>query len=303
MTFKKYADFYMQVKENEELKPSSLYRYQGIIDNYILPFFISFDLATCNKVSTIRQFLLKLKELSPSGHVSPKTKKTIISVLTGILQEAYYDEAIQVNGAKKIPPTKVIKPDINPFASHEAKLLIQNANGWFKAFLAISFYTGLRTGECMALHVSDIDLKNNIIRINKSRGKFGVSTPKTKGSIRELPIFEPLKAILIPFLKQHDNNFLFVNQYGDPFNDSKSILKYHFYPLLERCNLQKRVMYQTRHTFASNMLESGKFSVTEISRFLGHVNTQMVFQRYTAFIESEKRRNNIAIDIYDKSQK
>lgn len=299
MTFSNYADFYLKVKIDEGLKPSSLARYKGIIDTYILPYFSRYDIPTCNKVSTIRKFLLTLVALSPSGHVSQKTKKTIISVLTGILQEAFYDEAIENNGAKKIPPTKLIQPDIMPFAAHEVKQLLEQSKGWFRVFLAISFYTGMRTGEVLALHVKDIDLKNNLIHVTKSRGAYGESSTKTQGSVRDIPIFNPLKSFLIPYVKGlPPERHVIINQYNEPFNQSTSILKRHWYPLLKKCNLTPRVMYQTRHTFATNMLESGKFSVLEISRFLGHVNTQMLFKRYTSYIESEKRRNNLDLDIY-----
>jgi len=302
LTFSEYAQFYIKVKIDEGLKPSTIARYQGIIDTYLLPYFSRYDLALCNKVSTIRSFILALTALSPSGSVSRKSRKNIISVLTGVLQEAFYDETIESNGAKKIPPTKLIKPDIMPFASHEVKLILDASKGWFRIFLAVSFYSGLRTGEVFALLVKDVDLKNNLLHVNKSRGKFGVSSPKTKGSIRSLPIFAPLKAFLIPYISgKKPDDYLIINQYGNPFNDSSTILRRHWYPLLNRLGLTPRVMYQTRHTFATNMLESGKFSVVEISRYMGHVNTQMIFQRYTSYIDSEKRRTNIAVDIYFKN--
>lgn len=302
MTFEHYADFYLRVKIDDGLKPSSIARYKGLIDTYLLPYFNRYDIATCNKVSIIREFMLNLTTLSPTGHVSPKTKKTILSVLNGILQEAYYDEAIENNGAKKIRRTKLTKPDILPFAAHEVKNLLEHSKGWFRVFLAISFYTGLRTGEVLALHVKDVDLKNNVIHITKSRSRYGEASTKTQGSVRDVPIFNSLKAFLIPFLKGRSfDEHLILNQYGNPFNDSSTILRRHWYPLLLQLGLTPRVMYQTRHTFATNMLESGKFSVVEISRFLGHANTQMIFQRYTAYIESERRRNNITVDIYSRT--
>jgi integrase len=46
------------------------------------------------------------------------------------------------------------------------------------------------------------------------------------------------------------------------------------------------------------MLESGKFSVNEIARFMGHSNTQMIFNRYVKYIESEKREIKNFVDIY-----
>jgi integrase len=252
-------------------------------------------------MSNLRLFFIELDKLSPNRNVSNKYKKDILIVLRGILQEAYYDEAIQKNNADLIRPFVPKKPTINPFAPHEVKKILQNAQGWFRVFLAVSFYTGIRTGEAMALHVKDINLKKNIITINKTRGKFGETTPKTSSSIREVPIYSSLKPFLIEYLKTIKTKHLFTNKYQNPFNCSKNITKRHFHPLLEKLGLEKRRLYETRHTFATNMLDSGKFTVNEISRYLGHVNTQMIFTRYTKFIESEKRNIRTNIDIYSKN--
>lgn len=300
MTFTQYADFYLKIKA-QEIKKSSFAKYQSIVKYYMLPFFSSYSIKEANKMHTIRKFLLEIDNLSPKGAVTPKFRKDVILVLRGILQEAFYDEAIQKNNAELIRPIKAQKPIINPFASHEVKNLLETSHGYFKVFLAVSFYTGVRTGEAMALHVSDIDFKNNVIHITKTRGKYGESTPKTFSSIRDVPLFDTLKPFLIEYLKTHDNEYLFVNQYGNPFNCSKNLTFRHFHPLLDKLHLQRRRLYETRHTFATNMLESGKFSVNEIARFMGHTNTQMIFNRYTKFIESERRKVKTNVDIYSNS--
>jgi integrase len=298
VSFKKYIDFYLEVKKRE-LKPSSLHKYIGILNNYIYPYFGSFTCKEANNMHNIRSFLLEIDKLSPKGKLTNKTTKDVLMILGGCLQESYYDEQIEKNHISMLRSLKSLKPVINPFARHEVKALLANSHGWFNVFLNVALYTGMRTGEIMALSVKDIDLDNNIIHINKTRGKFGVSSPKTQTSIRDIPIFKPLKLALMGYLSTHDNEWLFVNQYGFPFNSSKNINYRHYRPLLRKCELPYRRLYETRHTFATNMLDSGKFSVNEIARFMGHSNTQMIFNRYTKFIESEKRRDNSLIDIYD----
>lgn len=72
-------------------------------------------------------------------------------------------------------------------------------------------------------------------------------------------------------------------------------------PLLEKCNLKHRRLYETRHTFATNMLESGKFTVGEIAQMMGHTSTQMLFSRYTAFIKSEQKDGKQEVDIFRHS--
>ncbi|MGN8374533.1 tyrosine-type recombinase/integrase, partial [Helicobacter pylori] len=58
---------------------------------------------------------------------------------------------------------------IEPFSLEEVKTLIENAPSLrLKAFLAVAFFAGLRTGEQLALLWSDIDFENKKINIDKS---------------------------------------------------------------------------------------------------------------------------------------
>ncbi|WP_333803659.1 site-specific integrase [Sulfurospirillum sp.] len=51
------------------------------------------------------------------------------------------------------------------YSKDEVQRILENATGWFKAFLTLSFNTGLRTGEALALQWGDIDFENNTITI------------------------------------------------------------------------------------------------------------------------------------------
>ena len=56
--------------------------------------------------------------------------------------------------------------------------------------------------------------------------------------------------------------------------------------LLEKLNLEKRNIYQTRHTFASNML-SNKENPLWVSQMLGHKTLNMTLEIYTKYIKEE----------------
>ena len=295
--FKEYIDFYFEYKKTE-LKSSSLHKYKGILNNYIYPYFGNLSPKEANNIHNIRKFLLNIHNQSIKGELSSKFIKDIVSVLRGCLDEAFYDEAIEKNNIDLLRAIKSQKPEINPFSAKEVKKLLKYSKGWFRVYLFVAFYTGMRTGEILALELKDIDLRSNIISITKTRGKFGVTKPKNLYSIRDIPIFLPLKNVLLEYTKTCDTQYLFVNQFNKPFNTASNITKRHFNPLLKKLRLKKRRLYETRHTFATNMLDSGKFKVNEISKMLGHANSQMIFNRYTKFIESEKKKNNTLVDVY-----
>ncbi|MDU9790781.1 site-specific integrase, partial [Helicobacter pylori] len=80
----------------------------------------------------------------------------------------------------------------------EVKTLIENAPSLrLKAFLAVAFFTGLRTGEQLALTWEDIDFNEKTITINKSLNELGqITSPKNKPSVREIDLLEPVEKIL-----------------------------------------------------------------------------------------------------------
>lgn len=75
---------------------------------------------------------------------------------------------------------------IDPFSLEEIKSLIENSPSLrLKAFLAVAFFTGMRTGEQLALLWEDIDFNEKKIVINKSLNELGqITSPKNKPSIR-----------------------------------------------------------------------------------------------------------------------
>ncbi|MFT2606451.1 tyrosine-type recombinase/integrase, partial [Helicobacter pylori] len=87
---------------------------------------------------------------------------------------------------------------IEPFNLEEVKTLIENAPSLrLKAFLVVAFFTGLRTGEQLALMWEDIDFNKKTITINKSLNLSGeITIPKNKPSIREIDLLEPVEKIL-----------------------------------------------------------------------------------------------------------
>ncbi|HAP9482770.1 TPA: tyrosine-type recombinase/integrase, partial [Enterococcus faecium] len=84
---------------------------------------------------------------------------------------------------------------IEPFSLNEIKALLNETPSLrLKAFLMTAFFTGLRTGEQLALLWSDVDFKNKKINIDKSINLKGqITSPKNKSSIRQVDLLEPVE--------------------------------------------------------------------------------------------------------------
>ncbi len=185
---------------------------------------------------------------------------------------------------------------IEPFNLEEVKILIKNAPSLrLKAFLVVAFFTGLRTGEQLALLWSDIDFKNKKINIDKSLNLSGViTTPKNKPSVREVDLLEPVEKILKELKASEPANkkmiFLSIPKRTQEFQRA-------FKKLLKALNLKERKLYTTRHTFASLMLSQGEEAMW-VSKTLGHKDLNTTYGVYSHYIpKQDKQRAKFIKDI------
>ena len=291
-TFEHYAKIYLENKKRE-VKEVSYYKYSLTIDK-ALKYFKNKDINKI-KVSDIKKWI-------GTFDCGGKTLRTYLSVLRGVFEEAFYDEAISSNPVSFVRKPKVVKPEIKPFSKAEVNTLLYNSEGFFRNYIAIGVYTGMRSGEILALTWEDVDLANMEISVTKTMGRFGVQTVKTDGSNRQIPIFD----VLVPYLKNQfqltglKGREVFLTQYGDAYKNTCILNRHYWKPLLEKSKVPYRRLYNTRHTFATRMLQSGDYPILNISRILGHTSAQMVLSKYTKYIESETIKIKPKNDIYSQ---
>ncbi len=292
-TVREYIKIFLDIK-SKEIRRSTMKHYTQKINKHILPKFGKVPVDEL-KASELRNWLATLS-------VGDKAKKEIRAVFGAILREALYDEAIPKNPIDFVRVPRPKKPIISPFNKEEVGLLLKHSYGWFKNFIALGVYSGMRTGEMLAIKWENLDFDNYEIHVEASRTNGIEDGLKTEMSHRVIPMFKPL----LPYLKNQfcetglKNGYVFLNKDGNPLFGSSTVIRRYWLPLLEKCGLGYRRLYETRHTFATNMLESGEFSVGEIAEMMGHTSTQMLFTRYTAFIKSEQKNRKIDVDIFSQ---
>ncbi|WP_170175844.1 tyrosine-type recombinase/integrase [Sulfurimonas crateris] len=291
INFSYYSSLYLDFKKHE-LKNSTLDKYTNIVKNRIDPIFKNRDINDI-KPSDVKKWLYSIYD------VGSKSKRHYLGVLSGIFQEALFDEVIQRNPVKFVKLPKYEKPDIKPFNADEVQKIMNNVDdNNFKYYLAIAFYTGMRSGEIIGLKKEDIDLKNKTIHVKRSRSRHGESTPKTKGSIREIPIIQLLDPFIHDLYNLHDNEYLFITQYKKPYRDTNVFVNKFWIPSLNDLNIEYRRPYNTRHTYATNMLYNDLVSPVQLAQLLGHANTQMVYEVYVSYIQSNYKDFDRSMSIY-----
>jgi len=214
-------------------------------------------------------------------------KQTILKLLK---YQAIDYEHITTNPAMniKLPPHR-IRREMKPFTKEEVSLLLQNAEGWFRNFLAFAFFTGARDGELIALTWADVNLDRMTITINKRIKKGVIDSPKTKSSIRKVPIFNPLVDYIknqMELCKEVGSFNVFFNPHtGVAFSDTKKLSQF-WYPLLEKCGIEKRILYNTRHTFVTQMIRAG-VAILDVSQTVGHKTIEETIKTYAKYLPEE----------------
>ena len=154
------------------------------------------------------------------------------------------------------------------------------------------FKTGFRVGEGMAVCWSDIDFENKTVRTYRRYigDKQEFAPPKTKTSIREIPIDDDLIQVLkslkveqdkILFdreeLKKHDLVF-FDRRYKVPTNSG---LNKSLRVCLTELGIGSQDMTATagRHTYGSYLLANG-IDIWVVARLLGHKDIQQIIRTY-----------------------
>lgn len=160
--------------------------------------------------------------------------------------------------------------------------------------ILLALYTGLRMGEICALQWKNIDFKNRIIHVvstvsrinNNGKTEYVLDIPKTKSSVREIPI---PKKLLISLKQVHSNRRSeFVISQTNSFVIPRTF-EYRYHKVLYELKIESINFHSLRHTFATNCISNG-MDVKSLSEILGHANTNTTLQIYVHPSMEIKRR-------------
>ncbi|MFP6307392.1 tyrosine-type recombinase/integrase [Helicobacter pylori] len=258
------------------------------LENVFNSVFRTMDLKESDKLKKITQERISRYHESALKHY----KKNTIHNLNANLK-SFLEFCEQESFMKKSPYFSITLKNANeakaiePFSLEEVKTIIENAPSLrLKAFLMVAFFTGLRTGEQLALMWEDIDFNEKKIVINKSLNELGqITTPKNKPSVREVDLLEPVEKILKELKESEPANkkFVFIDM-----PKRSSLFQRHFKKLLKALNLKDRKLYTTRHTFASLMLSQGEEAMW-VSKTLGHKDLNTTYKTYSHYIPKQDK--------------
>jgi len=270
--------------------------YRSLLDVYLFPEFGAKPLSEITRDDILSaRAKFAAHRLRNGNQRSAKSVNEAMGLLSTIMAEACLRYPIS-NPTARIKRLKEKRVDIFPFKLDEVQTLLQKVRADYASYLAVRFFTGMRTGEINGLKWHYVDFDAGLILVRETWTKGRVEYTKTDGSQRDIEMSSVVRQALLDQIKltKHRSEYVFCNRDGSPL-DAKNFCNRVWYPLLRHLNLRKRRPYQTRHTCATLWLGAGE-NPEWIARQLGHSTTEMLFKVYSRYIPNLTRKDGSAFE-------
>lgn len=177
------------------------------------------------------------------------------------------------------------------------KFITVEENILYKTIFETFYYCGLRRGELRGLTWGDVNFENKVLNINKNvvaingdeGKKYIITTPKTKSSIRQIPLSKHLLLDLKELYNNcktkkgfNDNWFVFGDK--DPITNGR--IRTRKNRNCKRAGVKQIRIHDFRHSCAS-LLINNNASITLVARYLGHAKIDETLNTYSHLFKNQ----------------
>lgn len=282
---KEFVDrLHLEGKSDKTIK-----QYSASIKEYFQWFYESYGDVEFKKlyrenILEYKNYLKNIKRSKRSGN--NLDAKTVNSKLSALIK---FNELLQADNivvskadlikvqTEIISPTNITKKEVEEFRQR----ILQSEGCSAKrnyAIVTIMAYAGLRISEVLALKKADVNTTANQIRVTDGKGekqRTVIINSKIISAIRE---YEKSDSV--------ESEYLFHNSKGKILNpstinkvfDEFSVEGYHIHP------------HMLRHFFCYNALESGAYSINEVSNQAGHTSIKTTMRYLNPNLDAIKKK-------------
>jgi integrase len=267
---------------------STLRAYKKSCDAHLIPVF--------GHIKAIDLTTLHIKDWVRSRNCTLKSIRNDLTPLRSVLEQAVCDEVIERNPLDKIIISKLIDREksasrykVEPFTENEINLILEVAEDYhpeYRNVIQFAFYSGLRTSELFGLRWTDIDWDAGTLHVQRAIVEKKLKDTKTLGSNR-IVILIPLARNSLEYqlkLKTPEQLYVFNRPYERGHFFDYQHLHRPWNTILKRAGVKYRTQYQTRHTYASQLLSSGENPLF-VANQMGHKTTEMIMRRYGRWVQ------------------
>lgn len=278
MTFESMANLYLEDCKTK-LKPTSYYVKESILNQRILPEIGEMPINSITP-NILRQFNNKL--LKDNKNYSTMYLKKVNGQISCVFNFAVKYYNLSSNPCKLYEGVKgKAKSDIQFWTLNEYKQFISAVKPLeYRVAYDVLFWSGMRSGELLALTVGDIDLKSKIISISKNYAKLHkkelILTPKTKKSKRvvEIPSF------LCEEIQKYISQLYDFKASDRLITVSRPSLRVNLNKYAKEAGVKQIRLHDLRHSHASLLIELG-FQPLIVADRLGHENIKTTLETYS----------------------
>ena len=283
-SFKEIVNLWKEDKKRF-VKQSTFSAYVLLIENHILPYFGEMEEI---QEEDVQKFVLsKLNE-----GLSQKTIKDIVIVLKMIIKFAVKFHYYEYKQIEIKFPTDELKKELEVLSVNDHKKILNHIqeNFTFKNFgIYMCLTTGMRIGEICGLKWGDIDLEKGVIKVRRTIQRIYIvnqsirytkiisDTPKTKNSIRDIPISSELSKTIKSLKKLVNDNYYVVTNDEKP-TEPRTYRNY-YKRFMKKLGINELKFHGLRHSFATRCIES-KCDYKTVSVILGHSNISTTLNLY-----------------------
>lgn len=308
MTFAAFYELYKNDKKSR-LKLNTWLTKETMINNRILPYFKDKKMNEIKVTDIIAWQNTMIDYRDKDGKEFSMTyKKSLHNQITALFNHAvkFYD--LKANPASKAgtfgsEQTK----EIQFWTQEEYGLFIDTMRDRPMSYYVFSlmYWTGLRTGELLALTPNDFDFEKKTLQVSKSyqrlQGKDVITPPKTKKSNRTININDTLCEEMQEYIRLQYK----MKGTDRMFPTNKSHLTKEMKWGCTQSGVKRITLHSIRHSHISLLIHHG-FSVVAIADRVGHKGIDITFRYAHLFpskqIEMTNKLEELQNDNEDKRQ-
>lgn len=294
MTLGDWLESWMENIVRPTRAETTVYGYQKIIDNHLLPALGDIPLLKLTPMD-IQQYYIQVQQ---NANLSGNTLRRHHDLLSSSLRSAVRQDKLLVSPMDKVEPPRAKQKEASYYKPEELKRLYTLVEGHpleLCTKLAGSF--GMRREEICGLKWENIDYQRQLLFIREARTAFGATIvqkeTKTRSSVRTLFLSDDMARLLRTEQDRQKemyhsgrlrepSQFVVLDHKGIPY--SPNALSLAFTRFVKKNGLPRVTLHGLRHSFATVASFQG-VPLFDIGKALGHSTPATTGKIYTHLVD------------------
>ena len=295
MDLSHWLEYWMESIVRPNRAETTVYAYQKIIDNHIVPALGDVLLRKLTP-QMIQQYYTQTQKATG---LSSNTMRRHHDLLSSALRSAVRQDIIPASPMERVEPPRARPKDSYCYNNQELKLLYQKIEGHIlELAVKLAGSLGMRREEICGLKWENVDLQRHLVLIREARTAYGATIvqkeTKNRSSVRTL--YLPDEVFLLLEQEQarqqsercrlgmtyNPSDHVILDHKGIPY--SPNALSLAFTRFVKKNDLPRLTFHGLRHTFATIASCQGA-SLFDIGKALGHSTPATTGRIYTHLVD------------------